>query len=314
MEKENLKQKPSQEAKLESSPKPKQESKDVTQKNLESFPDVAADILNAFIYEGKQVVQADTLLAAPTETTYAAPGSVLRSQLEDVSKYELQNGKVKVQYLLSNQTKRDCGMILRKTGYVGAVYREQYDGKTPGLFPVVNLLLYWGKGHWKRGQSIKKFFGKSRLPRQLWKITDNIRLHVFEMQNLPPKIRERFCSDMRLVVDYLAEGDSLRSHRPVIHKEALIRLLRALGGDQNVEDTALILKEMNVKEEDDITMCELFDQYTRRGRQEGLQALASLNTILLSRNRIDDLKRASEDADYRNQLFEEYGLLAASGE
>ncbi|MCM1561878.1 MAG: hypothetical protein NC123_20465, partial [Butyrivibrio sp.] len=54
------------------------------------------------------------------------------------------------------------------------------------------------------------------------------------------------------------------------HKEALVRLLRALGGDGNVEDTARVLEEMNVKEEDEITMCELFDQYTRRGRQEGL--------------------------------------------
>lgn len=311
-----------------------QESKDVTQKNLEAFPDVAADLLNAFIYEGKQVIQADALLPAPTETTYAAPGCVLRSQLEDISKYELRKGRIRVQYLLSNQTTRDPGMILRKAGYVGAAYREQYDGKTPGRFPVVNLLLYWGTGHWKRGLTIKRFFGKSRLPRQLWKLTDNLRLHVFEMRNLPPQVRERFHSDMRLVVDYLAEGDAFRSHRPVVHKEALIRLLRSLGGDQDVEDTALILNEMNLKEEDEITMCELFDQYTRRGmqeglkkgrqegrqkgiregRQEGLQALASLNTILLSGNRIDDLKRASEDADYRNQLFAEYGLLAVSGE
>ncbi len=60
-------------------------------------------------------------------------------------------------------------------------------------------------------------------------------------------------------------------------------MLRALGGDKNVEDTAGILEEMNVKEEDEITMCELFDQYTRRGRKEGrlegiregLQALIS---------------------------------------
>ena len=51
----------------------------------------------------------------------------------------------------------------------------------------------------------------------------------------------------------------------------LIRLLRALGGDTDVEDTARILEEMNVKEEDEITMCELFDQYTRRGRKEGIK-------------------------------------------
>lgn len=58
--------------------------------------------------------------------------------------------------------------------------------------------------------------------------------------------------------------------KQAVQKEALIRLLRALGGDVNVEDTTQILEEMNIKEEDEITMCELFDQYTRRGRKEGL--------------------------------------------
>lgn len=100
---------------------------------------------------------------------------------------------------------------------------------------------------------------------------DDLRLHVFEMRNLPPEVRELFTSDMRLVADYLAEGNGFRSDRPVIHKEALIRLLRALDGDKDVEDTGRILEEMNVKEEDEITMCELFDQYTRRGKQEGIK-------------------------------------------
>lgn len=100
---------------------------------------------------------------------------------------------------------------------------------------------------------------------------DDSRLHVFEMRNLQPEIRRLFHSDMRLVVDYLAVGNGFRSNRRVVHKEALIRLLRALGGDRNVEDTAEMLAEMNIKEEDEVTMCELFDQYTRRGRHEGLR-------------------------------------------
>lgn len=38
-----------------------------------------------------------------------------------------------------------------------------------------------------------------------------------------------------------------------------------------MEDTARVLEEMNVKDEDEITMCKLFDQYTRRGRSEGIK-------------------------------------------
>lgn len=249
----------------------KKESKDVTQKNLESFPDVAADILNVFIHGGRQVVKAENLCPAPTETEYAPPGSVLRNQLEDISKYEMDGEKIRVQYLLANQSGSDKGMILRKAGYVGAVYREQYDGKVADSFPVVSLVLYWGSGCWESPCGIKQLFSDTNLPPGLWNLVDDLRLHVFEMRTLPPEVRELFTSDMRLVTDYLAEGNGFRSDRPVIHKEALIRLLRALGGDTDVEDTGRILEEINVKEEDKITMCELFDQYTRRGRQEGIK-------------------------------------------
>lgn len=248
----------------------KRESKDVAQKNLEGFPDVAADILNVFVYGGRQRVQPELLHPAPTETEYAAPGGALRNQLEDVSKYEVQDGRIRVQYLLANQTEADGRMILRKAGYVGAVYREQYDGKVGDGFPVVSLVLYWGRGRWKKARSVRALFGERDLPLQLWRLAEDCRLHVFEMRNLPSEVRELFRSDMRLVVDYLAEGSSFRSERPVVHKEALVRLLRAFGGDVDVEDTARVLRDMNVKDEDEITMCELFDQYTRKGRKEGL--------------------------------------------
>ena len=100
---------------------------------------------------------------------------------------------------------------------------------------------------------------------------DDLKLHVFELRNLPEKVRKQFQSDMRIVVDYLAEGKDYRSEQKVVHKEALIKLLRVLSGDENVEDTETILQEMQVKEEDEISMCELFDQYVRKGRKEGLR-------------------------------------------
>ena len=45
------------------------------------------------------------------------------------------------------------------------------------------------------------------------------------------------------------------------------------------------------------------------GRKEGSNQMASLIKILLSENRTDDLKRALEDTDFRNELFKEYGIL-----
>ena len=100
--------------------------KDLTEKNLEFYPDVFADIVNALLYHGEQVVCVADLQAAPTETLYTGKNTRLRNQFHDVSKYEMCDGKIKVQYALENETSMKRKTILRKAGYEGAVYREQY--------------------------------------------------------------------------------------------------------------------------------------------------------------------------------------------
>ena len=101
-------------------------------------------------------------------------------------------------------------------------------------------------------------FSKRGLPQKVWQYIDNMRLHVWEMRHLPQEIRERFTSDMRIVLDHLAEGTGYRSDRPVVHKGALIKMIQVLSGDYDVENVTEQLTKMNIKEEDEITVCELF--------------------------------------------------------
>ena len=138
-------------------------------------------------------------------------------------------------------------------------------------YPVVEIVLYWGEGSWKQNRSIYEMFKNRNYSGKVLSYIDDLKLHVFEMRKLPKKIRNLFQSDMRIVVDYLAEGNGYRSDQKVVHKEALIKFLRTLSGEEHVEDTIEYLQRMGVKEEDDITVCELFDQYTRQGRQEGIK-------------------------------------------
>ena len=246
------------------------ETNDLTAKNFETYPDVAADIINVLIYEGLQRINKDSLLASPTETVYQGREN-LRNQLEDVARYEMHDGRVTMQYLFANQTRRDSKMIFRKAGYIGGAYREQYDGKVKDVYPVVEIVLYWGEGSWKQNRSIYEMFQNRNYPGKVLDYIDDLKLHIFEMRKLPKEIRNLFQSDMRIVVDYLAEGNGYRSDQKVVHKEALIKLLRTLSGEEHVEDTIEQLQKMGIKEEDEITVCELFDQYTRQGRQEGIK-------------------------------------------
>ena len=66
-----------------------------------------------------------------------------------------------------------------------------------------------------------------------------------------------------------------------------------------------------------MTLLQRYRENLELGREEGLkeglkkgsECMATLTKILLSENRIEDLKRASEDIDFRKELFEEYGIL-----
>jgi len=110
------------------------ETNDIVTKNFESYADVAADIINVLLHEGRRRVKDYEMLSAATESLYLDKENGLRNQLEDVAKYHVVNGVPKVLYLFANQTKVDKGMVLRKAGYAGGEYRRQYEKQNPGLF------------------------------------------------------------------------------------------------------------------------------------------------------------------------------------
>ena len=214
--------------------KPK-ETKDIVEKEFLSFPDIAADVINALLYQGRKETEAKSLLAGPTESIYQG-SKKLRNQYEDVCKFEVTNGKIRLMYLIANQTKTDGKMLLRKAGYTGGVYRSQYGDRTQKPFPVIAFVLYWGIPRWRGNRNSRRLFRHQELSEKAWSYIDEMKLHVFEMRYLPEETRKLFQSDMRIVVDFLAEGDSYRSSRKITHKAALIRMIRALSGDTDTED------------------------------------------------------------------------------
>lgn len=280
------------------------EKKDTVEKEFEAFPDVAADLINALLYQGSEVTGGDRLLAGPTETVYQGRKR-LRSQYEDLCRYELRDGSISVMYLIANQSRADGKMFLRKAGYTGGVYREQYEGKMKEVFPVIEMVLYWGRTRWKGSRSFRELFRKKELPEAVWEHVDDLKLQVFEMRHLPVEVRERFHSDMRIVVDFLAEGAAYYSERRIVHKAALVKLLRALSGDRTVEDTEEELERMGIREEDEVRVCELFDQYARQGRREGEARRLVEDIDKLRKNLQLSLERACEVFEVSTGSYEE---------
>ena len=52
---------------------------------------------------------------------------------------------------------------------------------------------------------------------------------------------------MRIVVDYLAEGEGYCSDRKIKHKAALIKMIKVLSGEADIEDIGEWLKEQGIR-------------------------------------------------------------------
>lgn len=243
--------------------------KDLAAKQFERSPEVFADVINALIFEGEQIVSPKDLQLAPTESLYPAVNGVLRNQYNDVSKYEIRNGRIAVQYTLENQSGPDYKIVLRKAGYEGAVYRQQYDGGE--TYPVITLVLYWGDAAWNVTSDLYHFFQKKGIHGLARKYIDNVRVHVYPMKYLSRQVRQRFRGDMKIVADYLAEGKKYEpTEQKIVDVDGTMRMLHALTGDMNFINNIEKLEEIQ-KRGGQVTMCEVVDKFVQRGREQGIK-------------------------------------------
>lgn len=67
--------------------------KDLTEKILEDYNDVFADIINAFVFEGKDVVHPNSLRNSSVHSQYKASDQKLHELERDVAKYWMDGWK-----------------------------------------------------------------------------------------------------------------------------------------------------------------------------------------------------------------------------
>ena len=58
---------------------------------------------------------------------------------------------------IENQTQAEKGMPLRVLNYEGVSYRSQLlKGGSKSYYPVLTIILYFGKAHWNQPKTLKK--------------------------------------------------------------------------------------------------------------------------------------------------------------
>jgi len=133
-------------------------AKDITEKTLEAYNDVFADIINVLLFNGKQTVKENELEDAIVRYHYKADGGKLHEMERDTAKYWKDSNIRIACFGYENQTMPDIDAPLRGAGYDGSEYRRQMladyeettgpDGakkitrKRNPRYPVITLFLY----------------------------------------------------------------------------------------------------------------------------------------------------------------------------
>lgn len=308
---------------------------DISEKTLLAHNDVFADIVNVLLFNGEQVVKADSLSDSQTFSQYKAADNTLHGQERDVAKNWNRGTLCLSMFGLENQTRKDALMPARVISYDGAGYRSQLTDGNKKLHPVITLVLYFGtESQWEKPKSLKESIEIDDL---LEPFVSDYKINVFNLAWLSDKQINSFRSDFRIVAEYLkamrtGKADEW-SRQKILYVSEIVDLLRVLSNDEIFSDMENFILETQ-SEKGGLQVNEFVQKIKNEGRSEGFSlgrsegfslgrnegfALGQREGVTLGQNNIlslfsklyalgrgSDVERATTDKKYLSELMKEF--------
>ena len=247
--------------------------KDITEKLLEDYNDVFADIVNVLLFRGNRIVKEESLKETKVKSQYKAEAGKLHEQERDVAKY-WQDGNALVAICgLENQTVEEKYMPLRVFSYDGASYRRQLlsENDENPIVPVVSLVLHFGMKEWSSSHNLK---GVIDIPKELEPYVNDYKANIFNIAFLDDETVQMFQSDFRIVADFFVQKRKNKDYVPDEHKikhvDEMLKLLQVLTGDDRYN-----VKFSEAEKKEDIKMCDVMEKAVAEERINSIKILVS---------------------------------------
>ena len=256
--------------------------KDITQKNFEAYNDVFSDIVNGTLFDGREVIKPEALVDAMAKSQYKADDNVIHEQERDVAKYWTdKNCYIRLALLgVENQLAIDMDMPLRVIGYDGSSYRDEMNqdkivideatGKKHKIrherYPVITIVLYFGKVPWKKPLSL---YDVLKISDELKPFVNDYKINLIDVPRLTGEQVEKFTSDFQIIADYFVQlnesNDYVPKEKTIKHADSFLKLMSVLTQDNKyVEMGKKISHEM-----EGFNMCKVLDRAEARGEARG---------------------------------------------
>ena len=256
--------------------------KDITQKNFEAYNDVFSDIVNGTLFDGREIIKPEALVDAMAKSQYKADDNVIHEHERDIAKYWIdENCYIRLALLgVENQLAIDMDMPLRVIGYDGSSYRDEMNqdeividertGKKHKIrherYPVVTIVLYFGKTPWKKPLSL---YDVLKISDNLKPFVNDYKINLIDVPRLTGEQVEKFTSDFQIIADYFVQlnesNDYVPKDKTIRHADSFLKLMSVLTQDDKYVEMS---KEISHGKEG-FNMCEVLDRAEARGEARG---------------------------------------------
>ena len=243
--------------------------KDLTEKLLEDYNEVFADIVNVLLFNGEQRINPTELINTSVHSQYKSDDTKLHEQERDVVKRWNKFGVEIAICGIENQTKPEKLMPIRVIGYDGASYRQQLNDKITKPIPVITLVLYFGTdSRWTQPRTLK---GLMDVPSEFEEYVNDYRINLFEIAWLSDDTISKFKSDFKVVANFFSKKRQNRDYVPddlteITHVNEVLKLLKVMTGDARYEEILINSKEVK-------TMCDVAERLENKGAAKMLYEL-----------------------------------------
>lgn len=241
--------------------------KDITEKLLEDYNDVFADIINGLIFNGEQRILPESLENTQVHSQYKAEDGKVHELERDVAKY-WKDKKVELAICgIENQSSVEKNMPFRIVGYDGASYRSQLLEERKEILPVMTIVLYFGTNrHWYGKKNIK---GLMKIPEELNDYINDYEMKVFEIAWLTEAEIDRFHSDFKIVANFFVQKRKNKNYIPddpteIRHVDEVLKLLQVMTSDERYQ--MIFNRKKGVH-----SMCDVAERLEKIGIEKGLK-------------------------------------------
>ena len=272
--------------------------KDITQKNFEAYNDVFFFFFNGKKGDGGEVREPGALVDAMAKSQYKADDNVIHEQERDVAKYWTdKNCYIRLALLgVENQLAIDMDMPLRVMGYDGSSYRDEMNqdeivideetGKKHKIrhkrYPVVTIVLYFGKVPWKKPLSL---YDVLEISDDLKPFVNDYKINLIDVPRLTEEQVKKFTSDFQIIADYFVQLNENKGYVPkditIRHTDSFLKLMSVLTQDDKYVE---IYRELS-HEKEEFNMCEVLDKVEARGKAIGaLNKTVEILRVIIAKN------------------------------